>query len=400
MKKWVWLILVPALAFAGSNPWTLSKSPAYLDVHPDKIVFLDDQTEIAQSELAIPGNRFEAFLDGLKRTRDRRYVVLILRPGSADLQRRLREQIRQSNVDIGIEPWEADRAATVEDIHALSAMGDPLPVSTNDLFAAYEEIAGTQPCDVEFSDDALTLLKDNVVVAGADLDVPGNPFEQLVDQTEARAGMSCLHFCRKSGGSELFRKILAIIAARAPKMAWNMGIETSIATVLFLSPVEANAEGKQPVYFECRHNQLFSISPERIDKACSDKLMDIRRRTYCDEAAFRQKLAEAMLEVDGQSLSYSNTFRGTYVLTPLPDARGYSFADPAFAADHLWFTAQMENLDPEKQYVCFFVRSDGIDVFRQARKIASCNYKLESACEWLDDDEPVVIEPRKKTPLP
>ena len=128
--------------------------------------------------------------------------------------------------------------------------------------------------------------------------------------------------------------------------------------------------------------------------------MDIRRRTYCDEAAFQHKLAEAMLEVDGQSLSYSNTFRGTYVLAPLPDARGYSFADPAFAADHLWFTAQMENLDPEKQYVCFFVRSDGIDVFRQARKIASCNYKLESACEWLDDDEPVVIEPRKKTPLP
>ena len=400
MKKWFWLILIPALACADSNPWTLSKSPVYLDIHPDKIVFLDDQTEIAQSELTTPGNRFEAFLNGFKPVRDQRHIVLVLRPGGANLQRQLRQRIRQAGIDIGMEPWEADRAATAEDIHALSAMGDPLPVSTNDLFAAYEEIAGTRPCDVEFSGDTLTILKDNVVVTDADLDIPGNPFEQLVDQTEARAGMSCLYFCRKAGGSNLFKKILAIIVARAPKMAWNMGIDIGTATVLFLSPVEASIDGKQPVYFECRHNQLFSISPERIDKAYTDKLMDIRRQTYCDEASFRQKLAEAMLEVDGQSLSYSNTFRGTYVLTPLPDARGYSFANPAFAADHLWFTAQMENLDPEKQYVCFFVRSDGIDVFRQARKIASWDYKLESTCELIDDGEPVVIGPGEKTPLP
>ena len=233
----------------------------------------------------------------------------------------------------------------------------------------------------------------------ADLDIPGNPFELLVDQAEARAGLSCLYFCRKSGGSELFKKLLAIIAKRAPKMAWNMGLETGPATVLLLSPVEANTSGKMPVYFECRRNQLFSISPQRIDKVCSDKLMAIRQRTYCDEAAFQQNLAAAMLEVDGQSLSYSNAFRRNYVLTPLPDARGYSFDDPAFVADDLWFTAQMENLDPEKNYVCFFVRSDGFEVFRKARKIVSWNYKLESACELLDDNEPIVIGPSDRLPL-
>ena len=399
MKMWIWLFLAPALACADSNPWTLAKDPVYLDVHPDKVVFPADQTEIDQAELAVPGNRFEVFLDAVKQAREHRYVVLVLRPGSAGLQRRLRTLIRQADVDIGVEPWETGRAAIAADILELSAMGAPFTASTNDLFAAYQEAAGNHPCDVEFGDDTLTILKDNVAVTGADLDIPGNPFEQLVDQTEARAGMSCLYFCRKSGGNELFKKLLAIIAARAPKTSWSMGIETGTAAVLLLSPVEANAADKQPVYVECRHNQLFSISPERIDQACTDKLFEVRRRTYCDEAAFQRKLAEATLEMDGQSLSYSNAVRRNYVLTPLPDARGFSFDDAAFAADDLWFSAQMNNLDPEKHYLCFFVRSDGFDVFRRARKIASWDYKLESTCELLDDDEPIVIAPGSRSPL-
>ena len=391
MKTWLWLILVPALVWADSNPWTLSKSPSYLDVHPDKVILLDDQTEIPQSALATPGNRLDAFLDNIQKSSDLRFIVLALRPECAPLQRELRQRIRQRGIDIGIEPWETGRAATAEQLAALNWMGDVLPDTTNDLFAAYQAAAAGHPCDIEINGDSLTILKDNTVVTGAGLDIPGNPFELLVDQTEARDGLSCLYFCRKSDGAEVFKKAVMVIARRAPKMAWNMGIETGSATALLLSPVEANPAGKTPVYFECRHNELFLISPERIDKACTDKLMEVRRQTYCDPASFQKTLDAATLSVDGQNLSFTNAFRKNYLLAPDVNARGFSFARSAFAADDLWFAAQMKNLDPDKQYVCFFVRSGSFDAFRQARKIAAWDFKLETSCELLNENEPVAI---------
>ncbi len=42
-----------------------------------------------------------------------RYVVLLLRPGSAVFQRRLRQVIRDRGIDVGFEPWEAGRPIIV-----------------------------------------------------------------------------------------------------------------------------------------------------------------------------------------------------------------------------------------------------------------------------------------------
>ena len=113
-------------------------------------------------------------------------------------------------------------------------------------------------------------------------------------------------------------------------------------TVVLVTPLEAQAEGKQPVVIECRSNLLFS--PDSSDH----------------------------------------------------ENAGYTFDSPFDEADGTWLGSRLAKLDPEKQYVLFRVHPDSFDIFRKAREVA-WNYRLESSCELLDDAAPL-LAPEKSAP--
>lgn len=96
-------------AFVPPKFQNMRQDPRYVDVYPDRLVIYPEKLEITARDLMFEGNEFEKFLDQIELIKDQRYVVLLLRPGSAVFQRKLRQVIRDRGIDVGFEPWEADR---------------------------------------------------------------------------------------------------------------------------------------------------------------------------------------------------------------------------------------------------------------------------------------------------
>ena len=92
----------------------MRQDPIYIDVEPNQIIIYPEQTVITARDLMFEGNEFEIFLDGMEVIKDTRYLVLLLRPGSAVFQRRLRQVIRDRGIDVGFEPWDTGRQIIVE----------------------------------------------------------------------------------------------------------------------------------------------------------------------------------------------------------------------------------------------------------------------------------------------
>ena len=102
-----------ASSFVPPKFQNLRQDPIYVDVEPDKLIIYPEKTEIAGRDLLFEGNEFEKFLDQIEQVKSARYVVLLLRPGSAVFQRRLRQIIRDRGIDVGFEPWQAGRPIVV-----------------------------------------------------------------------------------------------------------------------------------------------------------------------------------------------------------------------------------------------------------------------------------------------
>ena len=60
-------------------------------------------------QLELAENPFEQLLDTISRNKEKEYVILIVRPGSSKLTRRLRAAIADRNIDVGWEFFENDR---------------------------------------------------------------------------------------------------------------------------------------------------------------------------------------------------------------------------------------------------------------------------------------------------
>ncbi len=91
----------------------MRQDPVYIDVEPGKLIVYPEKKEIEARELMFEGNEFEKLLDDVERVKASRYIVLLLRPGSAVFQRRLRQAIRDRGIDVGFEPWDVGREIVV-----------------------------------------------------------------------------------------------------------------------------------------------------------------------------------------------------------------------------------------------------------------------------------------------
>lgn len=349
MKKLLWLLLLPSLAFAkwpaSSN---IRKDPVYIDVRPDQIVILPDKVAIPAADFAAPHNKFEHFLDQMEQVRTVRYSILVLRPGSVDLHRRVRQLIQDRNLDMGFEPVETGR-----DIPEVALNPDNYLSTTSHLSA--EQAARVVeffyskrcPFEVEVRSNSLTILTNQVVLASVlrlfegkaksnppailtnqvvvtreELKIAGNPFERYLDQYRAHKSQGPYSYRKEPGSDEFFTEVMAYSYEHgARKGVWD--------DILSGTPIEVPAAGHAPVYLECRSNRLFAVASD---------------------------VSTAEFEISG-----------------------------------------LNGLDPAAQYVCFLVRPDGFEIFRQARK-AAWEHGLDVSCELQDESGPFAIGPQG-TPL-
>lgn len=115
----------------------MKQDPIYVDVEPTRLIIHPEAKVIEARDLVFEGNDFELFLDDVERVKSVRYIILLLRPGSATFQRKLRQVIRDRGIDVGFEPWDADR-----EIKVLGAP-EPAPVAPPAEAAPAAEAAAT-----------------------------------------------------------------------------------------------------------------------------------------------------------------------------------------------------------------------------------------------------------------
>lgn len=327
MRNWLWLLLLPSLAFAkwpaSSN---MRKDPVYIDVQPDQIVILPDQVTIPASALAAPHNKFEGFLDDVKQVRSVRYSVFILRPGSAPLQRRVRQLMQNRNLDMGLEPVETRRDIMEVALNPAYNLSTTSHTSLELAVRLVEFYSTQQPSavEVEVRSNSLTILTNQVVVARDELQIAGNPFEKYLDQYRAHKSQGPCLYRKEPGSDDFFAEVMAYSYAHgARKGVWD--------TVMSGTPIEVPANGRTPVYLECHGNQLFAIAAD----------------------------------APAQEFEISN----------------------------------LKSLDPSTHFICFLVRPDSFDVFRQARK-AAWEHGLDVSCELQDDSGPLAVGLEGKYPFP
>ena len=170
------------------------------------------------------------------------------------------------------------------------------------------------------------------------------------------------------------------------------GIDASQITVLVSTPKEGLGDDKSPVFFECRNKQLFQISIDELKKACDAKTEELKERVAGDQTEFLKQAAQTSMELEGQRLDYTFALLGKYVLTPVPDAKGYVMERYLRETDEMWYGSRLAKINPETQFVCFLVRPDSFKIFQQARALAWLR-GISVACELQDEKNPIMIGP-------
>jgi hypothetical protein len=170
------------------------------------------------------------------------------------------------------------------------------------------------------------------------------------------------------------------------------GIDASQIQVLVSTPKEHTGDDKSPVFFECRNQSLFHISLDGIKQAVDAKTEAIRENVQNNEAEFLKAASQTQMEIEGQRLDYTYALMGRYVLFPIPDASGYQFEQFLEEKDTMWYGSRLASLDPQTQFICFFVRPDSFKVFQQARALAWLR-GFDVSVELQEAKNPIMIGP-------
>jgi hypothetical protein len=90
------------------------KEPSYIDVQRDRLILYPGGIVVPVRDLERPDNPLITFLDRIRQNRNAEYVVLLVRPRAATVSRRLVKAVRDRDIDLGFELFEAGRDVDYE----------------------------------------------------------------------------------------------------------------------------------------------------------------------------------------------------------------------------------------------------------------------------------------------
>lgn len=85
------------------------KEPLYVDVNRNHLIIYPGGEIVSMRDLEKEGNAFERLLDQVESNREEQYIILLARPGTANIIHRLKVVVRDRDIDLGCELYEAER---------------------------------------------------------------------------------------------------------------------------------------------------------------------------------------------------------------------------------------------------------------------------------------------------
>lgn len=165
------------------------------------------------------------------------------------------------------------------------------------------------------------------------------------------------------------------------------GIDASQIKVLIPTPME-HATDRQPVFIECRNDELFLVPVQQLQKLAMDELNQIAGEAKGDTAQMLQRLAEASAQTDEYKVDLTYVLLGQFAIVPVPEARGYRLMDISAEKATDWYGRILTSLNKDKEMLTFLVRDDSYKVFKLARALA-WSEKVEVSYELLDLQAPI-----------
>jgi hypothetical protein len=142
---------------------------------------------------------------------------------------------------------------------------------------------------------------------------------------------------------------------------------------------------KQPVFFECRGNEVFFVDRDGLDAKVSQMLAALPPESKGGNLATFLKAIEAR-EVRSEFYKVSPKYllAAMMALEPRKDVHGENREQ--LGKPESTFQTMLSVLDMRRKYVVFLVRDDSFSVFRQVRSIAEEN-GFDVGCQCLAGDE-------------
>ena len=440
MKKLLWILLLPSLAFAQQDlparadawlakaetvsvhPFILSnQSPVYVEVWEDRIAIAPEISGLVAT--GDPEKDFASLFGRMEEMRETHYFILIPHPGGAIFQRRLRQQLKERGIDVMVQLPETHFEAasrTTMDFHGalpprtVSETRTDLPCDTVVTLAGAQApfVCRQDPVYVEIRPDRIVIHPEKTEIDAAGIAAPDGEFERYLTQFEAQRDARSIVLLLRPGTAvfqrQLRRQIRAhgidvgfepvdVLQALSPEgipLARSDAVTPATASqpeptsglervqvgsvgVLLAVPREMPPQ-KEPVYWECRQNQLFPISLAEMQAACDAKTEELRNIYGNDDTDFLKQAAKTTVEWNGQSIDFTYALMGRYVLSPIPEAQGVALAN------------QVNALDPDMHRLHLFVRPNGQDISSQIQALAR-ERKIEVNVQLLDEKEFIFV---------
>lgn len=144
---------------------------------------------------------------------------------------------------------------------------------------------------------------------------------------------------------------------------------------------------KQPVFFECRANQIYYVDKDGLDGQVAKLLSTLNPGIRSGD------LSQFLKAIGGQEIG-NEDYRvdpkyllvGVMALEARPDARGD--LPETLSRANSRFGMALSQIDPKTRYVAFLVRDDSFVIFREARLLAD-KQGFDTGWELLGPDEPI-----------
>jgi len=180
---------------------------------------------------------------------------------------------------------------------------------------------------------------------------------------------------------------IVTIATAAMFFVLIITVQEAIKIPVFRPTPRARILDKDPVFFECRQNEVFYIDKKGLDTQLNTLMAGLNPSVKTSDLnVFLKALRDREISDGYYRLNPNYLLKQIMALEPLPTVHGDKVA--ALSSVGSRFTTALAHANRQTQYVVFLVRDDSFTIFRSARSLVD-KLGFDLGWELLAPNEPI-----------
>jgi hypothetical protein len=248
------------------------------------------------------------------------------------------------------------------------------------------------PTYLDCQKDKVVVLPAGVTLPAQTLLEPDSELRKLLDGIEAATNQQYLVVLQRPGSARTFAAVYRAIHLRHFEVARELldadsTVNDAVKRPDFILGALSPPLDKQPVFFECRNNQLFYVSKDELTTRVLQYIQQFRPLSHredierAEQNLERNEFADDNYVIDGKQVLV-----GMIRLRGRTGARGETADEAEVAASK--FRTKLHDLNKRQRFVIFLTRDDSFALARRARAIAE-NEGFDWRIQLLEGGQPL-----------